>query len=70
MIKFVIVDGHNIEVFTFMLCMAINTLSGNRCMEALIFFDSRHKPIVACCTGRIRDPLPQGVAHHAFCNTG
>jgi len=57
MIKFIIVDGHDIEVFTFMLCMAINTVPSDRCVEALIFFDPCHKPLVARLACSIRDPL-------------
>ena len=56
MIKLVLINGHDIEVITFMLCMAVDALPGNCYMKAFVFFDSRHKFLVTRAASRIRDP--------------
>lgn len=58
MIKLFLVQGHYIIIFALVLLVAINTVSGNLGMKALVFFESCHKFLMTRLAGRIRDSLP------------
>ena len=68
MIKFLLIDRHDIMVFPLMLSMTLDTIALDPGMKAFIYSHSFGKLLVACCAGRIRDALSQGMAFNTIRN--